>query len=180
MQSQHDNNKSRKLKVKCRAVATILTFFFSLSALTAQESVNATGGNASGIGGSVSYSVGQVVCQTHSGTNGTVAEGVQQPYEISVITGIEENKGINLSLTAYPNPTSDYLILNINADIKEIHDLPLMSYQLHDMQGKLLQSGIITANHARIATTNLAPAIYFVKVIQRGKVVKTFKIVKNQ
>jgi hypothetical protein len=34
-------------------------------------------------------------------------------YEISVVTGIDEAKGINLSVTAYPNPTTDYLTLEV-------------------------------------------------------------------
>ena len=47
-----------------------------LTRLQAQESVNATSGNASGSGGSVSYSVGQVAYQTNTGTSNSVAEGV--------------------------------------------------------------------------------------------------------
>ena len=103
--------KSRKWKVKSLGVATLLTFTFFLSTVSAQESVNATGGDASGSGGSASYSVGQVVYTTNVGTNGSVSQGVQQPYEISVVTAIEEAKGINLTVTAYPNPTTDYLSL---------------------------------------------------------------------
>lgn len=167
--------KTRKLKVKSLRVAALLAFIFSLSTLSAQESVNATGGNASGSGGTASYSVGQVAYQTHTGTNGSVAEGVQQPYEISVVTGIEEAKGINLSVTAYPNPTSDYLTLNIDE-----FDISNVSYQLYDMQGKLLQSEKITDNQTSIFMSDLVPAIYFVKVIQGNKEVKTFKIIKTQ
>src|SRR6056297_4018314 len=115
-------------KVKSLGVLILLTFAFSLSTVSAQESVNATGGNALGSGGSASYSVGQVAYQTHTGTNGSVSEGVQQPFEISVVTGIEEAKGINLSVSAYPNPTTDYLTLRI--DELEISNL---SFQLYDM-----------------------------------------------
>ena len=67
--------------------------------LIAQEAIPAAGSNAIGSGGSVSYSVGQVVYTINTGTNGSVAEGVQQPYEISVVVGIEQAKDIN-SLTA--------------------------------------------------------------------------------
>jgi|SRR5690554_3243411 len=84
-------------------LAAVFLLGLGLTALKAQESVNATGGDASGEGGSVSYSVGQITFQTHTGTNGSVAQGVQQPFEISVVTAIEEAKGINLSVTAYPN-----------------------------------------------------------------------------
>jgi len=153
----------------------VLLLGLGLTGLHAQESPNATGGIASGSGGSASYSVGQVMYQTHTGTNGSVAEGVQQPYEISVVTGIEEAKGINLSVSAYPNPTTDYLTLSI--DNFEISNL---SFQLYDINGKLLQSEKITGNQTSIVMSNLVPANYFVKVIQGDKEIKTFKIIKTQ
>lgn len=164
--------ESRKLKVL--GVATLLTFTFSLSTVSAQTSVNATGGNALGDGGSASYSVGQVVYTTNTGTSGSVAQGVQQPFEISVVIAIEEAKGINLSVSAYPNPTTDYLTLRI--DEFEISNL---SYQLYDMNGKLLQSEKITGNQTSIVMSNLVLANYFVKVIQGSRELKTFKIIKN-
>ena len=164
--------ESRKLKVL--GVATLLAFTFSLSTVSAQESVNATGGNASGGGGSVSYSVGQVVYTTNTGTNGSVAQGVQQAFEISVVTAIEEAKGINLSVTAYPNPTTDYLQLKVES--KKLKDL---SFQLYDMNGKLLQNEKITGTQTSIVMSNLVPATYFVRVIAGSKSIKEFKITKN-
>jgi opacity protein-like surface antigen len=89
---------------------------FSLSTVSAQTRVNATGGNASGSGGSASYSVGQVAYQTKTGSSGSVAEGVQQPYEISVVSGIEKAIGISLSVSAYPNPTTDFLQLKVESE----------------------------------------------------------------
>lgn len=179
------------MRLKRLKLSTVLLLGLGLTGLQAQESVNATGGSASGGGGSVSYSVGQVGYTTNTGTSGSVAEGVQQPYEISVVTGLEEAKGINLSVSAYPNPTTDYLTLRI--DEFEISNL---SYQLYDISGKLLQNEKITGNQTRIVMSNLVPANYFVKVIQRNKevhhvksnevgakqfnVVKTFKIIKTQ
>ena len=155
-------------------LSAVLLLGLGLTGLQAQTSVNATDGDVSGSGGSVSYSVGQVVYTTHTGTSGSVAEGVQQPYEISVVTGLEEAQSINLSVTAYPNPTTDYLTLRI--DEFEISNL---SFQLYDMNGKLLQNEKITGNQTSIAMGNLVPANYFVKVIQGNKEVKTFKIIKN-
>jgi len=155
-------------------LSAVLLLGLGLTGLQAQESVNATGGNASGSGGSASYSVGQVVYTTNTGTNGSVAQGVQQPYEISVVTGIEQAKGINLVVTAYPNPTSDFITLNITE-----FNIPDLSYQMFDMNGKLLQSEKITVNQTSIVMSNLVPATYFVKVIQSKKEVKTFKIIKK-
>jgi hypothetical protein len=53
-----------------------------ITCLQAQEAIPASGGNGSGNGGSVSYSIGQVVDATYTGLSGSVAQGVQQPYEI--------------------------------------------------------------------------------------------------
>jgi len=155
-------------------LSAVLLLGLGLSGLQAQTAVPATGGNASGSGGSVAFSVGQVAYKTHTGTSGSVSEGVQQPYEVSVVTAIEEAKGINLSVSAYPNPTTNYITLRI--DEFEISNL---SYQLYDINGKLLQNEKITGNQTSIAMGNLVPANYFVKVIQSNKEVKTFKIIKN-
>ena len=161
--------RHKKLKL-----SAVLLLGLGLTGLQAQTSVNATGGNASGSGGSASYSVGQVVYTTNTGTNGSVAQGVQQAFEISVVTGLEEAKGINLSVSAYPNPTTDYLTL-------EVKDVELLNlhFQMYDMNGKLLQNEKITGNQTSIVMSNLVPATYFVKVIQGNKEFKTFKIIKN-
>lgn len=151
---------------------------FGLTGLQAQESVNATGGNSSGDGGSASYSVGQVVYSTNTGTNGSVTEAVQQPYEISTLTGVEEAKGINLTFSAYPNPTADFLTLNIDASTTL--SIESMSYQLYVIDGKLLRSEKITGNTTSIAMSDLAPATYFLKVFRGNKKVKTFKIIRTQ
>jgi hypothetical protein len=145
-----------------------------LTGIQAQESVNTTGGNAAGSGGSVSYAVGQTACQTRTGTNGSESQGVQQPYEISVATGIEAAQNINLSVLAYPAPATSCLTLSI----KEFEILNL-SYQLYDINGKLLHSEKITGNQTGIAMNGLVPATYFVKIIQANKEIKTFKIIKN-
>ena len=155
-------------------LSAVLWLGLGLTGLQAQKSVNATGGNASGSGGSVSYSVGQVVYTTNTGTNGSVAKGVLQAYEISVVTAIEQTKGINFSVSAYPNPTTDYLTLSI-----EEFEISNLLYQLYDINGKLLQNEKITSNQTSIVMSNLVPATYFVKVIQGNKELKTFKIIKN-
>jgi hypothetical protein len=145
-----------------------------ITGLHAQTVVSATGGNASGSGGTVTYSIGQVAYTTNTGTTGSIAQGVQQPFEISVVTGLEEAKVISLIISAYPNPTTDYLTLEVND-----FELSNLNFQLYDMQGKLLQSEIITGNQASIVMSNLVPATYFIKVNQDNKEVKTFKIIKN-
>ena len=139
----------------------------------AQQATTATGGDASGSGGAVAYSVGQIVYTTNTGTTGSVAQGVQQAYEISIVLGIEDNS-INLELTAYPNPTTDYLTLNVGN-----FELSTLNFQLFDISGKLVESRKIISSSETIAMENLPTATYFLKVSNNNKEVKTFKIIKN-
>ena len=159
-------------------LCALLLLGLGLTGLKAQEGINATGGNATGSGGSASYSVGQVVYTTNTGANGTVAQGVQQPFEISVVVGIHET-GINLSISAYPNPTKENLILLVSNTGQSNYDLTHFSYRLCDIQGKVLQNVKITDEQTNIVMHNLAPAVYFVNVLDGNKKVKTFKIIKN-
>jgi len=158
-------------------LSLVLLLVLELTGLKAQESINTTGGNTSGNGGSVSYSVGQVVYTTTKNANGMVARGVQQPFEILIITGIEEAKGINLSCSVYPNPTTDYLTLKIDASASiRIQNL---SYQLFDMNGRLLRSGKLESHETQIAMINLVPETYLLQVFDQNKIVKLFKIIKK-
>ncbi len=161
--------KNRQLKL-----SIILLLGLGLTTLQAQESIHTAGGDASGSGGSVSYSVGQVFCQTNSSTSGSVAFGVQQPYEISTVTGLGNAKDISLMVTAYPNPVANNLTLRVEND-----ELSTLSFQLYDMNGKLLEDRKITSTQTSIPMSNLFPSTYFVKVTQGNKEIKIFKIIKN-
>jgi len=154
-------------------ILTLLLLGISLTS-QAQQTIPTSGGNATGSGGSVSYSVGQVVYTTNTGISGSVAQGVQQPFEISVVTGVEEAKGITLVSSVYPNPTNDYIKLKI-----ENYQLAKLAYQLYDMNGKLIESKKIESNETTIAMKVLVASTYFLKVIDNNNVVKTFKIIKN-
>ena len=160
----------KKLKL-----SILLLLGLGLTGLLAQEAILATGGDASGGGGSVSWSAGTVVFRTYTGINGSVAESVQQPYEISSITAIDEAKGINLSVSAYPNPSNHNLTLKI-----EEYGLSDLSFRLYDANGKLLQNKKITGSSTNIGMDNLAPATYFIKIIRGNREIKTFKIIKTQ
>jgi hypothetical protein len=138
-----------------------------------QQVTTASGGNASGSGGTVAYSVGQIVYTSNTGTTGSVSQGVQQPYEISIVLGID-NHSISLEVSAYPNPTTDYLKLNVGKA-----EFSTLNFQLHDISGKLIESRKITNTTETIRMENLLSAIYFLKVTNNNNEVKTFKIIKN-
>lgn len=162
------------MKYKRLKLSAVFFLGFGLTGLHAQEATLATGGNASGSGGSASYSVGQVVYTTNAGTNGFIVQGVQQPFEISVVTGLEEAKYILLQCLAFPNPTTDFL--NLTVENYANHNL---LYQLFDVSGNLLEAKKLDGNQTNIVVSKLVAATYFLKVSDNNKEVKTFKIIKN-
>ena len=155
-------------------LAFLLSFLlsFSMNAQTSHQVLSATGGDASGSGGSVAYSVGQIVYTTSTGTTGSVARGVEQAYEISSV-GIKET-ALNISLSIFPNPTSDYLTLKV-----QDYNNEALSYSLIDEQGKLVLNEQITNQDTQVAMSNLARGAYFINVLQENKKIQTFKIIKN-
>ena len=148
-----------------------MCFTFKLSA---QQSSNAAGGNATGTGGTVSYSVGQMNYTTNTGTSGSACQGVQQPYEIYTVTSVDEAKDLNINLSAFPNPTFDNLTLKIESAITKN-----LSYLLFDMNGKLLATQKLDGTETKIAMNNYAAATYFIKITENNNTLKTFKIIKN-
>ena len=159
--------KQKKVKL------SVLFFGLGLTA-QAQQATTAAGGDASGSGGTIAYSVGQIVYTTNTGTTGSVAQGVQQAYEISVVTGIKNETKNNMSLVVFPNPTTSFLNLQI-ADLKKEQ----LTYQITDAIGKLIIENKITESSTKINMNAQAEAIYFLNVLENNQTVKTFKIIKN-
>jgi len=167
-------SNDKNMKQKSKLIIIIAVFGFNIAHLQGQETIAASAGNVIGSGGSVSYTIGQVAFSILSGTNGSVVQGVQQPYEISVITAVENTEETTLDCIVYPNPTRNTIKLSI-----ESPDFDNMCYRLFDINGILIQDMKVESEETEISMDNLVPSIYFLRVIKNKKDLKTFKIIKN-
>jgi hypothetical protein len=157
-------------------IITMIVFMFfelSVSKVQAQQLTNTSGADAKGTGGTVNYSVGQIAFTSATGFGGSENQGVQQAYEIFIL-GTENFPNINLTMMVYPNPTTS--IVNLKIDD---YMLGSLAYTLFDMQGKQSESKKIIQDETQIQMENLAPATYFLYVVDNNKFLKTFKIIKN-
>ena len=159
--------------MKHKKIAITTAFLLlGLRGVYAQESTTTAGGEASGSGGVSSYSIGQIMYTTAIGTSGSISQGVQVPFEISIITDVSEIT-IDLSINAYPNPTVNQLTL-------EIEKFNNMRFHLSDVNGELLESGEVTETNTSIEMEALPQAIYFLRIVNNSDgALKTFKIIKN-
>jgi hypothetical protein len=101
-----------------------------------------------------------------------VIEGIQQSFEISVIT--ETSEGAGVTIAAYPNPAHHHLIVKANDAATS-----LLTLRVYNTSGVLLQNHPLSAEETEIDITNLPPAIYFFKIMKGANEAKTFKIIKK-
>ncbi len=150
----------------------ILSLFFSAISFGQQDLVF-TGSEATGSGGVVSYSVGQIAFETVTGSNGEITQGVQQPYEVYTLS--TPNFGYSFQAILYPNPAIHSVILSIGSGI----DYNSLSYELIDVTGKTLRNGKVSSSEMEISISDLATSTYFFNLTESGKRIKSFKLIKN-
>jgi hypothetical protein len=145
------------------------TLYFNVSG---QSNTTAAGGDASGSGGTVAYSLGQVSYIVASGNGGTANQGVQQAFEIFTIGSVDEQFEVSISI--FPNPTLGYLNL-------EVLGIPFekLTYQIFSSQGKLILMGNFTGSHSRIDLGELPAATYTMQIINSNHHLRTYKVIKN-
>ena len=149
------------------------SFLCAAFSIQAQESIPASGGNATGSGGTSSYSVGQLAYNTDTGSGGSAGQGVQQSFEIFTLSN-SELKTVTLMASMYPNPSTDYVIL-VLADSK----LTGLSYAIYNIQGKIVTKGNVSQKSTEIGMQGMASGTYILKVNQANNELKTFKIIKK-
>lgn len=161
------------IRYKCILVSAMV-ILVGINGPFAQQNFTSGGGDVTANSGSVSFSVGQLFYYSLAGSEGSVQEGVQQPYEISEITGIKDYPGITLEFKAYPNPVTDYLTLSaVNKAGNKFY------YCLYDSGGRILQREMIAADETNISMLNCRPGLYILQVSNNTIALKTFKIIKK-
>ena len=142
----------------------------------AQNSPVSSGGVGNGEGGSFTYSFGQTFYHV-IGWNITFAEGVIQPYEISLYDpngDLVEEVENDMEYTVYPNPTDDFLMLSISGSA-----VNNIEFQLLNIEGQIIAYQQIESEETRIDLQHLPPTTYMLRIMQKGKDLKTFKIIKQ-
>jgi hypothetical protein len=121
----------------------------------------------------LAWSLGECAISTLESGNFVLTQGFHQSsYEIE--TAIETEMGIELNLKVYPNPTTDFLILETGQfDLKEIQ------YQILDLKGSVLENNSFINTMERLDFSSYTNGIYFIIIKQENQIIKSFKIIKQ-
>src|SRR6478609_9686418 len=160
------------LKSTKKTVTLGLLLSLGVIGAKAQNSTVTAGGEGSGSGGTVSYSIGLTTFETSSGTSGSAAAGVQHAY-VSVVSGLDHPE-VNLLAEVYPNPTVNNVTLKVDGISTDN-----LSFVLLDITGNVLQQSSVNNNSTTINLENLSNTTFLLKVFRKKQELKTFKIIKN-
>ena len=150
-----------------------LLFAGSPAVNLAQQNVVSAGGEATGTGGTASWSAAQISCSTWFDVTGSLNEGVQQPYEFFNPTGIDELAS-DPGLTVFPNPASgDVTLKVIDRNLKNL------DVCVYDMKGKYLRTISIDTEETTIPMEDLTSSTYFLNIFENNQLLRTYKIIKK-
>jgi hypothetical protein len=137
-----------------------------------QNGLVTAGGEATGSGGSLSSSIGQVFYTSNESNNGIVSQGVQQAYEINPV-GIDETTIERFAV--FPNPTVNKLIIKCIFQNGET-----INFQLIDNKGKVLQAGNLLDGETELDFSVLASSVYFITLLNKESMISHhYKVIKN-
>lgn len=156
-----------------RLFSGFVTFICCVGIVRSQEAVVSSDASVTGANGSVSFSIGQVFFNEYTNATATLNQGVQQPYEIFVVSDLY-TEPIRIDLSVFPNPVKEMLHLQWTEPIRGT-----LSFQLFDQTGRLWSQDKLAKGEAQISLKNTPSAIYFLKILVDYQPIQTFKILKK-
>jgi len=146
-------------------------FSLSVSAQVKQEVIASAGGYNVAGGISISWTLGETIIPTFTNGGLTLTHGFQQQL---IVTTVEENIDILVSVKVYPNPVSDVITILFEEVVESEINLTLL-----DSQGRLVKKDVIeaTVSEKQINMQDLAAGVYYLR-LTKGKLVNVYKVIK--
>jgi hypothetical protein len=153
------------------SILVALFFAVSVSAQVKQEVIASAGGYNVAGGISISWTLGETIIPTFTNGGLTLTHGFQQQL---IVTTVEENFDILVSVKVYPNPASDVIYIQFEQAVDSEITLTML-----DSQGRLVKKDVIeaTLTEKPVNLQDVAPGIYYIR-LTKGKLVNVYKVVK--
>ena len=167
-------NKSKPLSL---LVAAMLWGSMSYAQSIAPQSVNSSGTKMSQANGSLSFTVGELVVQSQTDSQGNTLGGGFTAGATLTMVSIQETDAAVLDVKVYPNPTTELVNIQINRSI-----LDQVVITITDLQGKEVYNGKYAgiSNVIGINTASYATGTYILSLKNlTNQVLGTYKIIKN-
>lgn len=138
---------------------------YTLNVFSQNQNVISNGGNyQESTGGSLTWTIGEVVINTLESTDVHVTQGFNQDWLNFLNIEVFSEK---INVTVYPNPTTEFI--NIESDKKS--DLAI-----YDASGKLVGQYKVNKTD-QIDLSELSGGIYYLNFSRKNAKIKTIKII---
>ena len=154
----------------------LITFSIAITAFSfcRAQSLNPTvvasqGDYFTSAGGSVSWTLGEIMGETYSSANNKLTQGFQQPKLL--VTAVQTIEAVS-SVSFFPNPFSYSLIVNVDSK---------GTIQLFNFIGEKIGTWVLTAGKNEIDLKNLANGMYVANIINsENNSTQSYKITKAE
>jgi Secretion system C-terminal sorting domain len=160
------------MKIRTKSNSLVCLLWIITISLQAQEVITTSGGYGETSGAKVTWTIGEPITETVTGTSTILTQGFNQGDLI--ITLIKSTESPGLILKVFPNPAGENL--NISSSDPELENL---NYILIDMGGKVISRNTIKGIEYNIPVGYLSPNTYFLKIYQNKSEIAIFKIIKK-
>jgi hypothetical protein len=145
---------------------------FSISPMYSQVSVNSSGGGFITTDGSIEHSIGIVFYNANGNSSGSITQGVQHTYDITIL-GFQEQE-YEIAVSVFPNPTND--LLNLTTCFGNTKN---NKYQLIDLLGNQLETQPIHSDFSIIKMDSYISGSYILNILSdNDQLITSFKIIK--
>lgn len=168
----------RTVRIMKKSTTVALLCLFSLGTMAQSitpEVISSAGDHYENGSYQLSWTLGEVAVQTYDNGSNILTEGFHQP-EI-LITSIEEENLTDIDLTIFPNPTTQFVNIQLRNNEAD------MTASVLDMSGKTVMTKSIVAYQAESGFDlgNLAAGGYLLQILDNdGKFRSTHQIQKTR
>jgi len=153
------------------ALAMLAAMFVGIPMAWAQQAPSASGGDLTGAGGTLAFTVGLVAYDDATGGGQSAQQGVQHAYGSLVTASYASIE--NATLQVYPNPTDAELHVVTDPTAEGFFSI------LRDMQGRIISQQPLTPGMHTLDLRELAAGTYVLTVQGRISPPVTHRIVKR-
>ena len=160
--------------MKRNVLSIFIPLFILISGMSrSQQVISSAGTHVVETNVQLSWTVGEPVIETFNAGGHILTQGFHQSK--LTITAIDPVEFPGLSISVFPNPVSSFIRLEVTGE-----GLNNLSFQLADMNGKILLSSKVESLPGMINMEPFAPGSYLLCIFRNSvQSLKSFKIIKN-
>ncbi|MDY0202191.1 MAG: T9SS type A sorting domain-containing protein [Tenuifilaceae bacterium] len=168
---KHNKTNHRAIKLMLTVVITILSTTLWAQQPVVQQAVVSGGEYHKKDAGSISWSLGETAVSTLAEGEYIITQGFQQSK--LTVTAIDKEPSISINIKAYPNPTNNYVFIEVDGEITNL------KYEVYTVNGLNIAEKPFDSNPQNIAFGQLNSGVYLIRIQRDNQTIRTLRVVKD-